>query len=89
MALLTELRSAGLRLSSRGDQLLVEPKSALTEDLRALIRGNKAVILRELAENQHPRSLLSRRRQDKTLSPASRFIPTCNAPSPLDLRAKP
>jgi hypothetical protein len=54
MALLTELRSAGLRLSSRGDQLLVEPKSALTEDLRALIRGNKAVILRELAENQAP-----------------------------------
>jgi non-ribosomal peptide synthetase component F len=54
MALLAQLRSAGLRLSSRGDQLLVEPKAALTGELRAVIRDNKALILRELAENSPP-----------------------------------
>jgi len=54
VALLAQLRSAGLRLTSRGDQLLVEPKTALTGELRTMIRDNKALILRELAENSPP-----------------------------------
>ena len=48
MALLAQLRSAGLRLSSRGDQLLVEPKAALTGELREIIRQHKAELLCEL-----------------------------------------
>lgn len=48
MGLLTQLRSAGLRLRAQGDQLLVEPKTALTDELRAMIRANKVTILGEL-----------------------------------------
>ena len=50
MGLLPELRSAGLRLTARGEQLLVEPKTALTDELRAVIRQRKHELLRELAK---------------------------------------
>ena len=56
MGLLPELRSAGLRLTARGDQLLVEPKTALTDELRRVIKARKADLLRELAAESpaHP-----------------------------------
>jgi hypothetical protein len=49
MSAVARLREAGLRLMARGDTLIVEPRSALTDELRAVIRENKPAILRELA----------------------------------------
>lgn len=49
MALLAQLRERGLRVVAQGDALLVEPRSALTDELRAMIRANKPQLLRELA----------------------------------------
>jgi hypothetical protein len=49
MALLEQLRNEGLRLRVAGDQILVEPRGALTESLRATIRANKIELLRDLA----------------------------------------
>lgn len=43
--ILVELKSKGLRLARDGDDLIVTPKSALTDDLRALIRAHKAELL--------------------------------------------
>jgi len=49
MQLVPKLRSSGFRLTAQGDQLLVEPKASLTDELRVVIRTNKAAILRELS----------------------------------------
>jgi hypothetical protein len=49
-ALLKQLRGHGLVLSAAGDQLLVQPRSALTEPLRETIRASKAAILGELED---------------------------------------
>lgn len=48
--MLAELRAAGLRFTSDGDRLIVEPRSALNDELRAIIRAHKGNLLRELAE---------------------------------------
>src|SRR5262245_26587135 len=53
MALLAQLRKHGLQLTPQGEVLLVEPRAALTDELRALIRANKPAILRELAQESH------------------------------------
>lgn len=49
MPAVARLRSAGLRLTAQGDTLLVEPRSALTDELRALIKAHKTEILEALA----------------------------------------
>ncbi len=49
LSALTHLREHGLRLHIAGEQLIVSPRSALTDDLRALIRSQKQGILKELA----------------------------------------
>ena len=49
MSALARLRDHGLRLHAIGEQLVVEPRSALTEELRALIRAQKRTILTELS----------------------------------------
>jgi hypothetical protein len=49
MSALARLRDHGLRLQIAGEQLVVAPRSALTDDLRALIRSQKQRILSELA----------------------------------------
>jgi hypothetical protein len=50
MQVLAQLRQCGLRLSATDGALLVEPKKALTDELRETIRANKPTLLRELAE---------------------------------------
>jgi uncharacterized membrane protein len=50
MALVVRLREQGLRLKPAGQNLIVEPRSALTDALRELIKRNKPEILRELAD---------------------------------------
>lgn len=50
MSALSRLRERGLRLHISGEQLIVAPRSALTDELRALIRGQKPGILSELTE---------------------------------------
>jgi hypothetical protein len=50
MALLAELRRAGLALRVEGDELAVTPRAALTDPLRAGIRAHKASIMRELVD---------------------------------------
>ena len=54
MALLAELRARGLRVTVDGDKVIVAPRSGLTDELRALIRANKPVILREVAAETRP-----------------------------------
>jgi hypothetical protein len=49
MSALARLREHGLRLHIAGEQLIVAPRSALTDELRALIRTQKRSILDELA----------------------------------------
>jgi len=48
MTALVRLRAAGLKLTASGGRLLVEPRSALTDELRELIRANKSALLKEL-----------------------------------------
>jgi hypothetical protein len=48
MSALALLREHGLRLHVVGEQLVVAPRSALTDELRALIRAQKRSILNEL-----------------------------------------
>ena len=50
MSAVARLREYGLRLQIAGEQLLVAPRSALTDELRALIRAQKRSILNELAD---------------------------------------
>jgi hypothetical protein len=50
MALLAQLRNEGLTLRAVGEQLLVEPRSALSDSLRSTIRANKTAIVRELKD---------------------------------------
>jgi hypothetical protein len=51
---LARLREYGLRFTANGEMLLVEPRSALTDELRALIRSHKPAILQELAAERPP-----------------------------------
>lgn len=50
MSVLARLRDHGLRVHLDAGQLLVAPRSALTDELRALIRSQKGSILNELAD---------------------------------------
>jgi hypothetical protein len=46
--LLAKLRASGLRVAADGDALVVEPRAALNEETRAIIRMHKRAILQEL-----------------------------------------
>jgi hypothetical protein len=46
---LAHLSAIGVRLSREGDSLIAEPRSALTDDARAMIRAHKAELLQALA----------------------------------------
>jgi TubC N-terminal docking domain len=48
-AILDQIRGAGITLSADGGSLIATPKTALTDELRSLIRANKADLLAELA----------------------------------------
>ena len=57
MSALTRLRDHGLQLHISGEQLIVAPRWALTDELRALIRAQKRNILSELAgQNDYKRA---------------------------------
>ena len=47
-ALLSQLARYGLRLTAEGDRLRVEPRAALTDEARELIRKHKAELLAAL-----------------------------------------
>jgi hypothetical protein len=47
-AALNTLRTAGITISVDGGNLVVRPRSAITDDLRALIRANKGGLMTEL-----------------------------------------
>ncbi|HVZ36444.1 MAG TPA: hypothetical protein VG963_28640 [Polyangiaceae bacterium] len=51
MAALDRLHAAGLRVTAMGDTLLVEPRTRLTDELRAYIRQHKPVLLAELGQS--------------------------------------
>lgn len=55
--LLTRLQQMGLTLSAQGEKIRAEPKGALTDELRALIRDNKLELLQVLGAHQPPREL--------------------------------
>jgi len=46
--LLFDLRTAGLTVSEDGGQLLVTPRSRLSDDMRAMIKANRDALLAEL-----------------------------------------
>lgn len=46
--LLARLQALGVRLTLDGEHLIAEPRSALTDDARAMIRANKAELLAAL-----------------------------------------
>ena len=48
-AILDRLTSLGLSLSADGEKLVVKPKSALTDDIRALIREHKPELMAALS----------------------------------------
>lgn len=48
-SLLADLQRLGLRIRAQGDALIVEPRAALTDELRSLIRANKPQLLEALA----------------------------------------
>ena len=64
MSVVGRLRAVGLRLEARGDTLVVEPRSALTDELRAFIRENKPAILTELETLERRRGRLERELAD-------------------------
>ncbi len=49
--LLERLRTAGVRVSVEGDALIAEPRTALTDDLRAAIRAHKPELLAALTHH--------------------------------------
>lgn len=49
-AILAQLKAAGVRISRRGDNLLAEPKAAVTEPLLVLMRTHKGELLAALSE---------------------------------------
>jgi ribosomal protein S6 len=55
MSVVAQLRKHGLRFSAAGDALRVEPREALTDEVRAIIRAKKPDILRELAAETRER----------------------------------
>jgi hypothetical protein len=61
--LLANLRASGLSIASDGEALIVEPRSAITEQTRALIRTHKHAILQELARERidHSRAIVAAR----------------------------
>jgi len=60
--LLERLTLAGVRLSVLGpDQLAAEPRAALTDELRALIRTNKSALLAALARLEPGRGIRQQR----------------------------
>jgi hypothetical protein len=68
MSAVAQLRSAGLTLTASGSTLLVEPRSGLTDELRALIRANKSAILEALtAEASERRKAIKSTRDAATL----------------------
>lgn len=48
---LATLRKAGITISVDGDKVIARPKAALTDDLRGLIRANKAGLMAEIWED--------------------------------------
>jgi hypothetical protein len=61
--ILARLSALGVRLWREGDSLVAEPRSALTDDLRALIRAHKAELLEALAGDALPDPAAEARRQ--------------------------
>jgi hypothetical protein len=51
--ILGHLKSTGLRLYLTGDALRVEPKAALTEEARTLIREHRAELVQALSAKVH------------------------------------
>lgn len=51
---LAQLAALGVHLHLDGDALIAEPRSALTDDARALIRAHKPELLRALQSAQEP-----------------------------------
>jgi hypothetical protein len=62
---LAYLSAIGVQLSREGDSLIAEPRSALTDEARALIRAHKAELLASLAgtEGALPDAAAEARRQ--------------------------
>jgi hypothetical protein len=59
--LLGRLALSGVKLSIEGESIVAEPRSAITEELRELIRGNKTAILRTLAPIEQGRLMREQR----------------------------
>lgn len=59
-AVLACLQGAGLQLRSSGEQVIVTPRSALTDELREFIRDNKPAILDELTALERRRARVER-----------------------------
>ena len=59
--LIGRLALAGVKLSADGANLVAEPRAALTDELRALIRAHKAAILEALAPIERGREDRRRR----------------------------
>jgi len=62
-ALLSKLAGSGIRLSVERDRLRAEPRSALTEDTRALIKAHKDELIAALASDALPDPKAEARRQ--------------------------
>ena len=87
---LTQLTALGVRLHRKGEALVAEPRSALTDAARAMIRAHKADLLAVLGEGplSNPAAEARRQRVVEMLdeNPALRLAVVCDAegdPVPL------
>lgn len=62
-SVLAKLESAGIRLRLEAGQIVASPKSAVTNELRGLVRAHKAELLDFLAKNELPDPKAEARRQ--------------------------
>lgn len=70
--ILTHLRTDGIRLRADGENLIAEPKAAITDAHRFLIRSNKSELIALLAANDGPESPPTRVRLQLVVETAGR-----------------
>ena len=82
LAILAHLKAAGVRVSRRGDNLLAEPRAAVTEPLLILMRAHKCELLAALSDQS-----ASLPTAPATIAPEQRGNPGAGHPANAELRA--
>ncbi|MEK6244037.1 MAG: hypothetical protein AABM33_05995 [Pseudomonadota bacterium] len=67
-AILARVEAAGVRLRADSGRIVVAPREALTDELRALIRSNKPALLTALAPDPAPLPPLTPAERDRLIA---------------------